>query len=62
MSTDGDPTALRAALEDALDTAEGTNTRYYIRKALQLHEAERDAVATPAHAGNAEGANDAERV
>ncbi|ESP88792.1 hypothetical protein [Candidatus Halobonum tyrrellensis] len=57
MSVDGDPTALRAALEDALDTAADADARYYLRTALQLYDARRDAAATPARAGNAEGTN-----
>lgn len=42
MDREGNPAALRGALEDALDAAEGSDARYSISEALQIHDAERE--------------------
>lgn len=41
VDRNGKSAPLRTALEGALDTADDEDTRYYIRTALQLYDAER---------------------
>ena len=55
MGDDGNPTALRATLEGALGTAEDADARYYIRKALQLYDAEQLDAVEPLAPAEADG-------